>query len=169
MNSSSSSAWVVIVVVLLLYFLPTIIAELRHVENTGPTIIVNFFLGWTFLGWVVALAMAAGARTREAVMAVAPAEGGLATYGRPDVGSDPKGWLQPGVEVTKGEKRGVFTRVTWRGEGGVEREAWARSEEIEPYRQSQAAQKTCPQCAEKVQAAAKICRFCRHHFDMATE
>lgn len=25
-------------------------------------------------------------------------------------------------------------------------------------------QKVCPQCAESVQAAAKICRFCRHEF-----
>jgi hypothetical protein len=25
--------------------------------------------------------------------------------------------------------------------------------------------KTCPDCAEQVKAAAKICRFCRHEFD----
>lgn len=27
-----------------------------------------------------------------------------------------------------------------------------------------AAMKTCPMCAEQVQAAARICRFCRHEF-----
>jgi len=48
----------------LLYFLPTIVAEMRHVENKGPTFVINLFLGWTFIGWVVALAMAAGAKTK---------------------------------------------------------------------------------------------------------
>jgi hypothetical protein len=28
--------------------------------NKGSTIVVNVFLGWTFIGWVVALAMACG-------------------------------------------------------------------------------------------------------------
>jgi hypothetical protein len=42
---------------LALYFLPSIIAIPRKVPNIGSVVVVNFFLGWTFIGWVVALAM----------------------------------------------------------------------------------------------------------------
>jgi hypothetical protein len=38
--------------------LPTIIAVARKVTNQGSVLVINFFLGWTFVGWVVALAMA---------------------------------------------------------------------------------------------------------------
>jgi hypothetical protein len=41
------------------YFLPTIVAAGRHHHNVATVAIVNVFLGWTFIGWVVALAMAA--------------------------------------------------------------------------------------------------------------
>ena len=39
------------------YFLPTIIAYVRKVTNVGSVFVINFFLGWTFVGWIVALAM----------------------------------------------------------------------------------------------------------------
>ncbi len=41
------------------YFLPTIIAASRKVPNGGSVLVINLFLGWTLIGWVVALAMAA--------------------------------------------------------------------------------------------------------------
>lgn len=37
------------------YFLPTIIALARRRNNTLAIFLLNFFLGWTFVGWVVAL------------------------------------------------------------------------------------------------------------------
>jgi hypothetical protein len=40
---------------LLVYFLPTIIAIKRVHNNSVPILILNIFLGWTFLGWVLAL------------------------------------------------------------------------------------------------------------------
>lgn len=40
------------------YFLPTMIAVLRRHGNLMPILIVNFFLGWSLIGWVVALAWA---------------------------------------------------------------------------------------------------------------
>ena len=42
-----------------IYMLPTIIAYSRKVTNLGSVFVINFFLGWTFVGWIVALAMAA--------------------------------------------------------------------------------------------------------------
>ncbi|NNN12591.1 MAG: superinfection immunity protein [Acidimicrobiaceae bacterium] len=41
------------------YFLPTIIAFSRRVPNSVSVLVINIFLGWTLIGWFVALAMAA--------------------------------------------------------------------------------------------------------------
>lgn len=41
------------------YFLPSIVGQARHVPNVGSIVVINLFLGWTVLGWVIALAMAA--------------------------------------------------------------------------------------------------------------
>ena len=42
-----------------LYFAPTIIAVRRKAPHAGPLIVVvNVFLGWTLLGWVIAFAFA---------------------------------------------------------------------------------------------------------------
>lgn len=43
-------------VALVVYFLPGIIASRRGHPNTMPVLVVNFFFGWTLLGWVGALA-----------------------------------------------------------------------------------------------------------------
>ena len=37
------------------YFLPIIVAMVRGHRQTVPIALVCIFLGWTFLGWVVAL------------------------------------------------------------------------------------------------------------------
>lgn len=54
-----------LLIVLALYFLPTIVAVARKVTHQGSVVVINLFLGWTFIGWVVALAMAC--RTNRAV------------------------------------------------------------------------------------------------------
>jgi hypothetical protein len=51
-------AFVFIVVVPAVYMLPTIIGWRRRVPHLGSIAVINIFLGWTFIGWVVALAMA---------------------------------------------------------------------------------------------------------------
>lgn len=42
----------------LVYMIPTIIAFLRYHHQIGPILVINLLLGWSFIGWVVALAMA---------------------------------------------------------------------------------------------------------------
>ncbi|HEY2473254.1 MAG TPA: superinfection immunity protein [Candidatus Cybelea sp.] len=42
----------------LIYFLPTILAVVAHKRNAATIAIVNILLGWSFIGWVVALVMA---------------------------------------------------------------------------------------------------------------
>lgn len=46
----------VLIVSFVIYFLPTIIASKKSVGNS--VLVINLFLGWTLIGWVVALAMA---------------------------------------------------------------------------------------------------------------
>jgi hypothetical protein len=41
-----------------LYFLPAIIAAVRSKRDTLAIFLLNLFLGWTFVGWIVALVWA---------------------------------------------------------------------------------------------------------------
>ena len=49
-----------LVIVAFFYFVPTIVAAQRDIPNKNSVFIINLFLGWTFIGWVIALAMAMG-------------------------------------------------------------------------------------------------------------
>ena len=52
-------------VVVFLYFLPTWIALGRKHRNSAAIVVLNIFLGWTFLGWVIALIWAFTDNTKE--------------------------------------------------------------------------------------------------------
>jgi hypothetical protein len=41
------------------YFVPTIVALMRHLDNVVQIALVNFFFGWLGIGWIVALIWAA--------------------------------------------------------------------------------------------------------------
>jgi hypothetical protein len=46
---------------LAMYFLPSIIAAARGHHQLAPIIVINFFLGWTVIGWVIVLAWSVSA------------------------------------------------------------------------------------------------------------
>ena len=46
------------------YCLPTIVSGARH-RLIAPVLVINIFLGWTLLGWVLALAMAVTERSEK--------------------------------------------------------------------------------------------------------
>ena len=52
------SGLLVLVLLAGLYFLPFLIATQRKHHQQNSILILNLFLGWTFIGWVIALAMA---------------------------------------------------------------------------------------------------------------
>lgn len=54
--NDSLEGFLVILVAALLYFFPAVIA--RKKPNGKSVFVINLFLGWTLIGWVVALAMA---------------------------------------------------------------------------------------------------------------
>lgn len=58
-TGSSAGAVVLLLGALFAYFLPSIVAGYREIKGGGGVFVVNFFLGWTLIGWVVALAWAA--------------------------------------------------------------------------------------------------------------
>lgn len=45
-------------VFLILYFLPSIIANRRGHNNVAAILMLNLFLGWTCIGWIVAIVWA---------------------------------------------------------------------------------------------------------------
>ena len=49
----------VLVIFLFVYLIPSIVAYYRGHRNIFPILILNIFIGWTYLGWVVSLAMSA--------------------------------------------------------------------------------------------------------------
>ncbi len=51
-------------IALALYFLPSIIAVARSHRQVGPIVVINFFLGWTLIGWVLCLAWSVSGRPR---------------------------------------------------------------------------------------------------------
>jgi hypothetical protein len=60
--AGGGAALLVIFVVLLciaIYLTPTWIAMYRKVVNVGSVFVINLLLGWTLIGWAIALAMAA--------------------------------------------------------------------------------------------------------------
>lgn len=56
---SGAGVGIVFLILVGMYFIPLIVAVMRKVPNVGSVGVLNFFLGWTLIGWVVALAMAA--------------------------------------------------------------------------------------------------------------
>lgn len=55
-EGTTTLLWVAAVVAL--YWAPTMLAYQRGAPNRQSIVVVNVLLGWTLIGWVVALAMA---------------------------------------------------------------------------------------------------------------
>ena len=49
---------ILITLLSLFYFLPAAIAFYRKRANTGAILALNLFLGWSLIGWVIALVCA---------------------------------------------------------------------------------------------------------------
>ena len=101
-------AWVVTVLTVG-YMLPWAIAATRCMSNEAAVGLVNLLLGWTFVGWVVALVMACRAHrvvVFPGAMVVAQQVPGVVT-----AGSAPAGWYPaPGASGQR-----YWDCVAWTG------------------------------------------------------
>lgn len=52
---------ILLIIVVGIYFLPMLVALVRDHHQVGFIAVINIFLGWTLIGWVVALAIACSA------------------------------------------------------------------------------------------------------------
>lgn len=62
----------------LLYFMPTIVGH-KH-RNVLSIFLVNFFLGWTVIGWIVAMIWACSADAPPQVLVIAGPAAGAVRY-----------------------------------------------------------------------------------------
>jgi len=77
------------------YFAPTIVAYARNTSNKAGVLVLNLFLGWTFIGWVIALTMAAGGKVSgevETVIVQNQAPAPPAVSGSPVLSPDGRFW-----------------------------------------------------------------------------
>ena len=51
----------ILAILFVMYWLPTLIALIRRSPAAKGVAVVNFFLGWTVIGWIMALIMALAA------------------------------------------------------------------------------------------------------------
>jgi|GEM_PF-2628839 len=61
----SMSLFTILCILILPYWIPTIVAVMRHVDRKVGIILVNFLLGWTVIGWVGSLVWACVAETEQ--------------------------------------------------------------------------------------------------------
>ena len=57
-NGEALAITAAVLLVLFFYMLPSIVAKRRRHRQVKAILVVNIFLGWSFLGWVLSLAWA---------------------------------------------------------------------------------------------------------------
>ena len=60
----------IIMTLFIMYWLPTIIAIARQAHSALGVFILNLLLGWTILGWIIALVWSLAAENRAVIVHV---------------------------------------------------------------------------------------------------
>ena len=87
---------ILILAALAIYFLPTIIAGSRHHHQVGAVFAINLLLGWTLIGWAVALAMGMSAKRQPPVIIQQIVGGAVAQTA---LQPSPQAMEQPGTQA----------------------------------------------------------------------
>jgi hypothetical protein len=67
-RSGWSAAMHFVLFLVLMYWLPTIIAIARQAPSALGIAVFNFFLGWTVIGWIMALVWSLAAHNRQVII-----------------------------------------------------------------------------------------------------
>jgi hypothetical protein len=62
-----AAAMTLLLLAAIFYFVPFAIAQMRGQRNAAAIFVLNLLLGWTFVGWVVALVWACTSNTDAAI------------------------------------------------------------------------------------------------------
>ena len=76
------------------YFFPSMIAFARH-QQEGMVLVLNLFLGWTLIGWVVSLAIAVASKSPGVIVQQSVGQAGAS--GPPQVSADGR-WYWDGYQ-----------------------------------------------------------------------
>jgi hypothetical protein len=64
--------WLAVLAFIAAYFAPSIVALVRKPPSRGSVIVVDVLLGWSVIGWIVALAMACRSKRVPVVLPPPP-------------------------------------------------------------------------------------------------
>jgi hypothetical protein len=59
-----------LMILFMMYWLPTLVAIVRHTPSALGVAALNFFLGWTVIGWIMALVWALAAGPAQQVIVI---------------------------------------------------------------------------------------------------
>lgn len=135
----------------IVYITPTVIAHHRGHHQRQAITLLNILLGWTFLGWVAAMVWA---NTAPQLVTISVLNADPATRHTEPVLADSTMAEPRFAEPTFAEPM-LGDPAQHQQPRFVARDADAGLAGDE---------KVCPECAETVRAAARICRYCRYEF-----
>ena len=170
-SASGLGTAILLVIVILgigIYFIPTIVAFTRGVTNAGSVFVINLLLGWSIIGWAIALAMAVKTNMTQVHVVTtnvntSPSPRSSRTYPPPPATSPPKSLMS--VETVKSNNGCVECNELMNAgakfcpQCGAEVSQLVTIDSVGPDDQ-RSVSKWCDRCEVEIDSNAKFCPEC---------